>query len=121
MSATGCPRNCRKGGTITIEQDDVDVDAQSTLRLTQTVPPRYELREITTFAMTIDGAGEDGPLVLGTRNPMVLIGQLTQYPPKGDLYRLENPVELVELKDREDSTAKPVAVIEQFPVKVGGL
>ncbi|MGW9119264.1 hypothetical protein ACWGRV_21995 [Streptomyces sp. NPDC055663] len=42
---------------------------------------------------------------------------MTQFPPRGDLYRLEKPVELVDLED----TAKVLAVIEKFPVKVGGL
>ncbi|MFJ6012271.1 hypothetical protein [Streptomyces sp. NPDC092952] len=106
------------GGTITIEQNDIDIDSPSTLRLTQQFPPRYEFREVTTFTMTIDRPGdEDGPLILTTREPMVLIGQLTQFPPRGDLYQLEKPVELV---DPEDPT-KVRAVIEKFPVKVGGL
>ncbi|MFI1767559.1 hypothetical protein ACH41H_36690 [Streptomyces sp. NPDC020800] len=108
----------KDGGTITIEQNDVDVDSPSILRLTQQFPPKYEFREVSTFSMTIDQPGNgDGPLVLITKEPMVLVGQLTQYPPRGDLYRLEKPVELV---DPEDAT-KVLAVIEKFPVKVGGL
>lgn len=106
------------GGTITIEQNDVDVDARSTLRLTQQFPPKYEFREFSSFTMTIDKPGDgDGALVLTTKEPMVLIGHLTQYPPRGDLYQLEKPVELV---DPEDPT-KVLVVIEKFPVKVGGL
>ncbi|MFK0288442.1 hypothetical protein ACIQVL_49415 [Streptomyces sp. NPDC090499] len=105
-------------GTITIEQDDVDVDAKSTLRLTQQFPPKYEHREILSFTMTIDQPGNGSePLVLTTKEPMVLIGKLTQYPPRGDLYMLEQPVELVDLKNSD----KVLAVIEKFPVKVGGL
>ncbi|MEU3859631.1 hypothetical protein AB0F03_20020 [Streptomyces sp. NPDC028722] len=106
------------GGTITIEQNDVDVDAPSILRQTQTFPPRYEFREVSTFTMTIDRPGNGGePLVLTTKEPMVLIGQLTQYPPRGDLYTLEKPVELVDPEDPD----KVLAVIQKFPVKVGGL
>lgn len=102
---------------ITIEQDDVDVEAKTTLRLTRQFPPRYDLSEITSFTMTIDQPGEGEPLVLVTKEPMVLIGQLAQHPPGGDHYRLQNPVELV----LPDEPEKAVAVIEKFPVKVGGL
>ncbi|GAA3135879.1 hypothetical protein GCM10010521_22460 [Streptomyces rameus] len=107
------------GGTVTIEQIEADGDAGSTLRLTHHNPPRYEHREILSFAMTNEQPTEDGsgPLVLTTRKPMVLIGKLTQFPPRGDLYTLEQPVELVGLGGPDDL----LAVIEKFPVKVGGL
>ncbi|MFB7214378.1 hypothetical protein [Streptomyces sp. NPDC056255] len=109
------------GGTITIEQNDVDVDSPSLLRLTQQFPPKYEFHEVTTFTMTIDQPEDGGePLVLTTKDPMVLIGRLTQFPPRGDLYQLQKPVELVDPDDPDDPT-KVLAVIEKFPVKVGGL
>ncbi|MFJ1548093.1 hypothetical protein [Streptomyces sp. NPDC088246] len=99
------------------EQNDVDVDSPSILRLTQKFPPRYEFREVTSFTMTIDRPEDDEPIVLVTKEPMVLIGQLTQFPPRGDLFQLEKPVELI----NEDDPTKVVAVIEKFPVKIGGL
>ncbi|MFB0620852.1 hypothetical protein [Streptomyces sp. AGS-58] len=112
------PGEMSGGGTITIEQTDIDGDAPSLLRLVQQFPPRYEFREVLNFTMTIDQPEDgSGPLVLTAKEPMVLIGQLTQYPPRGDLYSLEKPVELV---DPEDPT-KVLAVIQKFPVKVGGL
>ncbi|MEU2135473.1 hypothetical protein, partial [Streptomyces sp. NPDC018352] len=43
-----------KGGTITIEQNDIDVDAKSLLRLTQRFPPRFEQVMVLSFTMTID-------------------------------------------------------------------
>ncbi|MFF8029658.1 hypothetical protein ACFZDJ_53410 [Streptomyces sp. NPDC007896] len=43
-----------KGGTITIEQNDVDVDAKSLLRLSQKFPPKYEQIMVLSFTMTID-------------------------------------------------------------------
>lgn len=119
----------RQGGTITIEQNDIDVDAKSLLRLTQKFPPRYEQIMVLSFTMTIDqpekmlrGLGIRSskayePLVLTTKDPAKLIGQLTQFPPRGDLYRLQNPVDLI-LPDDPDKT---MATIERFPVKVGGL
>lgn len=57
------------------------------------------------------------PLILTTKDPAKLIGQLTQFPPQGDLYQLQNPVDLIDL-DNPDVT---VATIQKFPVKVGGL
>lgn len=68
--------------------------------------------------MTIgQSGGGSEPLVLTTKDPVVLIGQLTQFPPRGDLYQLQKPVELVDPED----PAKVLAVIEKFPVEVGGL
>lgn len=109
----------RAGGTITIEQNDVDVAAQSMLRLTQRFPPRYEQIMVLSFTMTIDQPETrfDEPLVLTTKDPAKLIGSLSQFPPKGDLYQLQNPVDLV-LPDNPDTT---IATIEKFPVNVGGL
>lgn len=104
--------------TVTMEQNDIDIDAKSTLRMTQQFPPRLELREVTTFTMTFDRLeGETEPLVLTAKEPMVLIGQLTRFPPGGDLYQLQNPVDLVNPEDPD----KAVATIEKFPVKSGGL
>ncbi|MFG3224125.1 hypothetical protein ACGF07_04980 [Kitasatospora sp. NPDC048194] len=104
------------GGTITFEQNDVDADAQSTLRLTQRFPPRYEERDVIPFAVTIDQPGQE-PVTLMSKEPMVLIGQLTQYPARGDLYRLEKPVDLVSPENPDNV----VAVLEKFPAKRGGL
>ncbi|MFD2467414.1 twin-arginine translocation signal domain-containing protein [Amycolatopsis silviterrae] len=117
------------GGTITIEQNDIDVDAKSLLKLTQRFPPRYEQIMVLSFTMTIDQpdgllrrAGIQSrkayePLVLTTKDPALLVGKLTQFPPRGDLYQLQNPVDLI-LPDDPDTT---IATIQKFPVKVGGL
>jgi hypothetical protein len=119
----------REGGTITIEQNDVDVDAKSLLRLTNKFPPRYEQVMVLSFTMTIDepekmlrrlgirSSKAYEPLVLTTKDPAKLIGTLTQFPPKGDLYKLQNPVDLT----LPDGRGDVIATIERFPVKVGGL
>ena len=57
------------------------------------------------------------PLILTTKDPAKLIGSLTQFPPKGDLYQLQNPVDLIDLENPDTV----VATIQKFPVKVGGL
>lgn len=117
------------GGSITIEQNDVDVDAKSLLRLTQQFPPRFEQTMVLSFTMVIDQPQEMlrmagirsskayEPLILTTKNPAQLVGQLTQFPPRGDLYQLQNPVDLIDLENPDVT----VATIQKFPVKVGGL
>ncbi|MFD0692136.1 hypothetical protein [Actinomadura fibrosa] len=55
------------------------------------------------------------PLVLTTKNPAQLVGKLTQFPPKGDVYRLQNPVDLV---TEDDSTA---AVLQDLNVDMDGV
>ncbi|KOU31269.1 hypothetical protein ADK52_03545 [Streptomyces sp. WM6372] len=67
--------------------------------------------------MTIEQPGSE-TMVLTTKEPMVCLGDLTQFPPRGDLFRLEKPVELV---DAEADPDKVLAVIEKLPIKVGGL
>ncbi|KOX21824.1 hypothetical protein ADK67_25730 [Saccharothrix sp. NRRL B-16348] len=59
----------------------------------------------------------DEPLVLSTKNPVQLTSKLTKFPPKGDLYKLTDPIELV-LPDNPDTT---IVRIDQFPVNVGKL
>ena len=110
----------RQGGTITIEQNDVDVDPQSLLRLAQRFPPKYEQIMVLSFTMTIDQPEQDRltePLMLTTKDPAKLIGNLTRFPPKGDLYQLQNPVDLIDLENPDTV----IATIQKFPVKVGGL
>ncbi|MEU2625246.1 hypothetical protein ABZ642_45365 [Streptomyces sp. NPDC007157] len=106
-----------EGGTITIEQNDVDVDPASLLRLTQQFPPKYECALVLSpFTMTIDQPGSE-QLVLSTKDTFTLISQLTQYPPRGDLFQLQKPVDLV-APDKPDTV---VATIQKFPAKAGGL
>ncbi|RKT54575.1 hypothetical protein [Saccharothrix australiensis] len=115
--------------TVTIEQQDIDIDTKSVLRLVSKFPPKFEQLMVLSFTMTIDNpeavlrnAGvqvttPSEPLVLSTKNPVQLSSKLTKFPPKGDMYKLENPMELV-LPDNPDTT---IVKIDKFPVKVGGL
>jgi hypothetical protein len=117
------------GGSVTIEQNDVDVDPKSLLRLTQHFPPRYEQIMVLSFTMVIEqpaamlrmagirSSRAYEPLILTTKDPAKLIGKLTQFPPRGDLYQLQNPVDLIDLENPDVT----VATIQKFPVKVGGL
>lgn len=120
---SGSNQTRASGGTVTIEQNDVEVDPNSLLRITQHFPPKYEQLMTLSFTMVIDqpeasnARASAEPLILTTKDPAQLIGKLTQFPPNGDLYRLQNPIDLVDLEN-PDTT---VATIEKFPVKVGGL
>jgi hypothetical protein len=109
-----------EGGTVTIEQNDVDEEAKSRLRVTQMSPLTYEHSLVLPFKMTID-APENGSsqeqLILTTKDPMMLISTITQFPPKGDLYKIQNPVDLVVIDDPDKVV---IATIQQFPVKIGG-
>ncbi|MFD4953472.1 hypothetical protein [Streptomyces sp. NPDC058451] len=75
-------------------------EADSRLRLAQRTPLRYELREITTFTLTIDRPGDrNGPLVLVAKEPMLLTAQLEQFPLRGNLYTLKKPVRPIAPED----------------------
>jgi hypothetical protein len=131
-SATIQPKSATiqpKATTVTIEQNDLDIDAKSVLRLISKFPPKFEQLMVLSFTMTIDNPGAvlrnagiqttvpSEPLVLSTKNPVQLTSKLTKFPPKGDIYKLTTPMELV-LPDNPDTT---IVRIDQFPVKVGGL
>ncbi|MER6681935.1 hypothetical protein [Streptomyces olivaceoviridis] len=66
--------------------------------------------------LTIERPGND-PLVLTPKGEAALIGRLTQFPPRGDLYQLKAPVEFVDPAKPDDIAA----VLQKFPAKVGGL
>ncbi|KAB8187287.1 hypothetical protein [Microbispora catharanthi] len=101
-------------GTITIEQNDVDVDPQSFLKVTQQFPPKFQHHDVESFTVVFD-FGE--PVVLTTKEPMISEADLTQFPPRGDLYKLTRPVDLI----YPDDPDKVVARLTAFDSKRGGL
>ncbi|MQY10964.1 hypothetical protein SRB5_10780 [Streptomyces sp. RB5] len=105
-----------EAGTVTIEQNDIDVEASSKLTLTQQFPPRYEHVISVPVTVTIDRPDGD-PLVLTATKPMVMVADIRQFPPRGDQYRLREPVDFAAPDDPE----KTEATLEQFPARVGGL
>ncbi|KAF9967246.1 hypothetical protein BGZ73_000635 [Actinomortierella ambigua] len=104
------------GGTFTIEQNDIDIDAKSLLRRVQRFPPSYEVVYVLPFTMTIDMPDSD-LLVLESKEPAILRSTLTQYPPRGNLFILQAPVELV----LPDGPVTTIATLQKFPAKMGGL
>ncbi|CAL9331438.1 hypothetical protein SUDANB95_00077 [Actinosynnema sp. ALI-1.44] len=101
--------------TIRIERHG---DHRSLLKLTQPVPPKYENTMVFGLTVTIkaaDGRSNPYPLVLRTKDPVELRSpELAEFPPRGDLYRLRNPIELV-----NPDGDQVVATIDKFPVTVG--
>jgi hypothetical protein len=71
------------------------LNAKSLLRLTQRFPPKYEQIMVLSFTMTIDQPADllrkagirsskaYEPLILTTKDPVKLIGSLTQFPAEG--------------------------------------
>ncbi|UJW30417.1 hypothetical protein L3Q67_35235 [Saccharothrix sp. AJ9571] len=107
------------GGTVTIEHHGDDANPQSVLKMTGTLPPKYEQAMVLNLEVTIDQPGNriDQPLVLVTKEPMKLSGTPAKFPPDGDLLQLQDPITLI----RPDDPATTIATIDQFPVKVTGL
>lgn len=102
--------------SVVFEQCDIDVEAASTLRLTQRFPPRFEERDVLPFCATI--TPQDGePVTLTTKDPMILTATLTQFPARGDRFQLAKPVDLVNADDPDTVVARLTA----FPSKRGGL
>ncbi|MEU7429015.1 hypothetical protein [Streptomyces sp. NPDC040750] len=107
----------RGGGDITIKQSDVDVAEVGLLTLTQESPPRYECAlMMSPLTMIVNQPGSE-LLVLSTKDTFRLHGRLTKYPPRGDLFQLQDPVDFVD----PDSPDTVVATIQKFPVKVASL
>jgi hypothetical protein len=65
----------------------------------------------------VAGGEQSEPLVLTTKDPAVLTGSLSSFPPQGEVYQLQNPIELVLPEDSEAT----VATIDKFPVQIGGI
>lgn len=105
------------GGTVTLEQSDVDVAAESTLTRTQQFPPRYTERDVVPVTATIDRPGEE-PVVLVGLEPLVLRNAtLTRFPARGDTYTLETPLNLAD----PESPDTVVATLQTFAAQRGGL
>ncbi|KAG0085186.1 hypothetical protein BGZ93_000567 [Podila epicladia] len=101
-------------GTVTIELNNIDSDAGSTSMLLQISPLEFKHINVISVKLTVNENGAE-KLVLTSKEPMVLTGMTTRYPPRGDLYGLEKTVEFVSLDD-PDTVA---AVLETLTAKRG--
>ncbi|ORT55443.1 hypothetical protein [Streptomyces sp. CB03238] len=108
-------------GRITIKQDDSEATPDSLLKVVQHFPPQLSATMFLSFTLTIQSppgaTAAREPLVLRTKEPAVLQSpNLDRFPPDGDLYRLQNPIQLVSPDNLDDV----IATIDKFPVSVGG-
>ncbi len=103
-------------GTVTISQSDIDVTPLSLLQLTKTLPPTFRQIMFLDFTVTIEKPPGGGPpLVLSnTKTAQLLNNKLTQFPPQGAVYQLQEPVDLSPV----DAPDQVVATLQQFPVTV---
>ncbi|MFJ2510146.1 hypothetical protein ACIPEL_04405 [Streptomyces griseoviridis] len=106
-----------KYSSVIFSQDESDDEAKSTLVRTQPFPAKYEERDELSFSATFEPRDGGEPLVLRTKEPMVLVASLTEFPARGDRYHLARPVELVDPQDPD----RVEAVLKTFPSKRGGL
>lgn len=101
-------------GTVTISQSDIDVTPLSLLEMISDRVFRQTL--FLDFTVTVERPPDgNGPLVLSnTKTATVRNNNLTNFPPQGDVYQLQEPVDLapVGLPDQV------VAQLMQFPVTV---
>ncbi|WP_378730715.1 hypothetical protein [Nocardia brasiliensis] len=104
------------GGTVTLEQDEVDIDSQSKLRLTQKFPPSYEERDVISISAKIELPDQE-PVAVRAKAPMILTAKLTRYPAQGERYMLEKPVDLVD----PDQPNTVVARLTKFNSQRGAL
>ncbi|MGW8066958.1 hypothetical protein ACVV2G_32990 [Streptomyces ziwulingensis] len=117
LEVIGCKVRAEADGmTVVVEQNDTDVVAASTLAVIQSFPPKFVQRDVLPFTVAFH-KGDDEPVVLIAKKPMVLVAEIVRYPPDGDLYRLEAPVELV-ASDAPDIVAGRLTA---FDCRKGGL
>lgn len=102
-------------GTVTMSQADVDLTPLSLLELTKTLPPTFRNTFFLDFTVTIEKPPGGGPpLVLAnTKTAQLFIDKLMQFPPQGDVYQLQEPVDLAPV----GAPDQVVAQLQQFPVK----
>ncbi|WP_315785278.1 hypothetical protein [Fischerella sp. JS2] len=103
-------------GRVTISQADAEVTPLSLLELIKQLPPTFRQTMYLDFTVTIEKPPGGGPpLVLSnTKTARLINDNLTQFPPQGAVYRLQEPVDLAPV----GAPTEVVAQLLQFPVTV---
>lgn len=106
-------------GKVRVEQN---TSPASSLTMTQQFPPRFEQIVFLDLNISIENPPEglrervaprgarQEPLVLTTKNPIELNGQLKNFPPRGAKYELREPVELVPENDQSTTIARALGL-----------
>jgi hypothetical protein len=102
-------------GRVTISQADIDTTPLSLLEIIGNSPV-YRQTMFLDFTVTVEKPpGGGGPMVLSnTKTATLVSGTLNQFPPTGDVYQLQEPVDLAPV----GSPDQVVAQLQQFPVTV---
>jgi hypothetical protein len=115
-------------GKVQLTKSDVETAPAGLVEMARDYPTTLRNTLVVDFTLTADrmpstpspGSSVQqpapaGPITLTTREPAVLLSDsLSQFPPRGDTYQLEKPVELV----LSGNPAAVSATIQQFPVNV---
>jgi hypothetical protein len=103
-------------GRVTISQADTEVTPLSLLEVISTLPPKFRQTMFLDFTVTIEKPpGGGSPLVLSNTKTAALINNnLPQFPPQGNVYQLQAPVDLAPI----GAPDQVVAQLRQFPVTV---
>lgn len=99
-------------GPVTLEHRGGAPDSR--LVVTSEHPARWTHAVLIDLAVTAENPPSTaGPLVLRAEEPARLSGEITTFPPQGELYGLTRPVELVA------EGSGPAGAVEELPAEVG--
>ena len=101
-------------GKVILTQSDTDVTPLSLLEVIGNLPPTFRQTIFLDFKVTIEKPPGGGlPLVLSnTKTAKLLNDNLAQFPPQGNVYQLQEPVDLAPV----GAPNQVVAQLLQFPV-----
>lgn len=103
-------------GKVTISQADIDTTPLSLLEVISNMPPTFRQTMYLDFSVTVEKPPGGGPpLVLSNTKTATLINNnLRQFPPMGDVYQLQQPIDLAPV----GAPNQVIATLQQFPVTV---
>jgi hypothetical protein len=108
--------NAEDGSELFLEQKGADDWGLGRLALVRKLPPKLSCRLVLQVGLR---AGAENKIVAQTGDdaPVVLVGTLSQFPPLGDVFQLESPVDLVDPDDGYTVAARLIGL----PAKIGGI
>ncbi|WNG53387.1 hypothetical protein F0U59_00270 [Archangium gephyra] len=100
-------------GKVTMAQADVDTTPLSLLELTSNLPPAFRQTKFLDYTLTIEKPPGGGPpLVLSnTKTVKLMNDKLHAFPPQGNVYQLQEPVDFAPV----GAPNKVVAQLLAFP------
>lgn len=103
-------------GQVTLSLADIDVTPLSLLELVSSLPPVYRNTLFLDFTVTVQKPPGGGPpLVLSNTEPAELFNnELPTFPPQGNVYQLQQPVELAPV----GAPTQVIARLQQMPTTV---